>query len=116
VIAANAAIGFSSENASERLIRRLSKPIEHEAHVLRSGTLQTIASRGVVPGDILVLGPSAVVAADARIIEADELSVDESRPWETTYWANPPRGYAPEHVVATDVRRANLARLRAPAP
>jgi len=37
-----------------------------------------MASSEVVPGDILVLSPSSVVAADARIIEAAELSVDES--------------------------------------
>jgi Ca2+-transporting ATPase len=78
VIGANTVIGFSTENATERLIRRLSKPVEHDAVVLRDGHRTTIRARDVVPGDVLVLSAGMPVAADARIIEATDLSVDES--------------------------------------
>jgi len=78
VIAANAAIGFTTENATERLIRRLSKPVEHEAAVYREGRPMLVPARDVVPGDILVLAQGTQVAADARLIDVDDLSVDES--------------------------------------
>jgi P-type Ca2+ transporter type 2C len=78
VVAANSAIGFSTENATERLIRRLSKPVEHEAAVYRDGKPLLIPAQDVVPGDILVLAQGMQVAADARLVEVDDLSVDES--------------------------------------
>jgi Ca2+-transporting ATPase len=78
VVVANAAIGFSSENSTERLIRRLSRPIEHVAAVLRDGTVTLIPAREVVSGDVIVLAPGAHVVADARVIDARDLSIDES--------------------------------------
>ncbi|MGQ7792222.1 cation-translocating P-type ATPase [Faunimonas sp. B44] len=78
VVVVNAAIGFSSENATERLIRRLSQPVDHLAAVVRDGAQLTIPARDVVPGDVVLLAPSAVVPADARLIEASDLTIDES--------------------------------------
>lgn len=78
VVAVNAGIGFRSEDASERLIRKLSRPIDHDAIVVRGGTPARLPARVVVPGDLIVLQPGEVVAADARVIAAHGLSVDES--------------------------------------
>lgn len=78
VIGINTAIGFTTENSTERLIRRLSRPVEHHANVLRGGRAERIAASEVVPGDILILAPGMVVAADARLIDARDLTLDES--------------------------------------
>lgn len=78
VIAVNAGIGFATEHSTERLIRRLSRPVEHPAAVLRDGASAVIPAREIVPGDVLLLAPGTVVAADARLIAANALSVDES--------------------------------------
>ncbi|MFS8038646.1 cation-translocating P-type ATPase [Xanthobacter sp. AM11] len=78
VIAVNAGIGFATESSTERLIRRLSRPVEHAAPVLRAGMVEAVAARDVVMGDLLVLAPGTVVAADARLISASDLSLDES--------------------------------------
>ncbi|WCP12076.1 Calcium-transporting ATPase 1 [Sphingobium sp. AntQ-1] len=78
VVLANAAIGFSSENATERLIRRLSRPTEHMAEVQRDGNRLEVLAATIVPGDILVLAPGQFVPADARILECRDLTVDES--------------------------------------
>ncbi|MPY98225.1 MAG: HAD-IC family P-type ATPase [Actinophytocola sp.] len=46
--------------------------------VRRDGTEQYVAASRLVAGDIVVLGHSDVVPADCRIVEANELEVDES--------------------------------------
>ncbi|TCT07802.1 cation-translocating P-type ATPase [Aquabacter spiritensis] len=78
VIGINTGIGFGTENATERLIRRLSRPVAHPASVVRAGIAASVPADDVVPGDILVLAPGMRVAADARLIEARDLTLDES--------------------------------------
>jgi Ca2+-transporting ATPase len=46
--------------------------------VLRDGREQVIAARDVVPGDIVILTPGTKIAADASVLRAADLSVDES--------------------------------------
>uniref|UniRef100_B0SVN9 ATPase, P-type (Transporting), HAD superfamily, subfamily IC n=1 Tax=Caulobacter sp. (strain K31) TaxID=366602 RepID=B0SVN9_CAUSK len=78
VIALNAGIGFFTENAVESLIARLGRPVEHATVIVRSGVALTAPARDVAPGDILALGPGQSVPADARLIEANDLTLDES--------------------------------------
>ncbi len=78
VLAINAALGFFTESRSESLIGSLKRFVEPTALVVRDGKLHQIASERVVPGDVIVLQPGTYVCADARIIEAEELTVDES--------------------------------------
>lgn len=78
VVGVNAGIGFATENSTEKLIRRLSRPVEHEVGAFRDGVQVTLSSREVVVGDVVLLAPGTVVPADARLIAANALSVDES--------------------------------------
>ncbi len=78
VVATNALIGYGTERQAERTIRSLSAPSWHSAQVKRDGVCREIEAASVVPGDILDLSPGCVVAADARVLQAHELSVDES--------------------------------------
>ena len=63
-----------SENAIEAL-RALATPM---ARVLRDGREQRIASRDVVPGDVLLVADGERIAADAVLRQAEGLGVDES--------------------------------------
>ena len=56
-------------------LRRLSAPT---ARVLRSGAARTVPASEVVPGDVCLLVAGDVPAADARVLEASGLRVDES--------------------------------------
>lgn len=74
----NGALGFWTENQAERSLQALSGFGPNDAKVWRSGKLQTVSLENIVPGDVIVLSQGQTVPADARLIEAEELSVDES--------------------------------------
>ncbi|MBV8773846.1 MAG: HAD-IC family P-type ATPase [Deltaproteobacteria bacterium] len=78
VLAINAAIGFFTESQSENAIRSLQRVVQPMAIVARDGELRQVRSERVVPGDIIALKPGSYVCADARVIEAEHLTIDES--------------------------------------
>lgn len=78
VVGGNAAVGYATESGSERLIRSMTGPQTGHVPVSRAGGELLVAQEQVVPGDILLLRPNVVVAADARVIEAQDLTVNEA--------------------------------------
>lgn len=78
VVVINAAIGYLTESQSERIINSLKSRIRPSTLVLRQGEAIEINAHDVVPGDLLLLRPGSYVAADARLVEASQLSIDES--------------------------------------
>ncbi len=78
VIGLNAAIGYTTESQSEKIINSLASREQTSTWVIRDGKQAEIPTQEVVLGDILVLRSGNYVAADARLIEAENLSVDES--------------------------------------
>ncbi|MDZ8235582.1 MAG: HAD-IC family P-type ATPase [Nostoc sp. ChiQUE01a] len=78
VVGLNAAIGYVTESQSERIIHSLKNQEQTSTPVIREGKQIEIPTEDVVLGDILFLKPGGYVAADARLIEADNLSIDES--------------------------------------
>jgi P-type Ca2+ transporter type 2C len=78
VVALNAAIGYITESQSERIINSLKNRSEKFTWVIRDNQLQDIPTENVVKGDILVLKPGVYIAADARIIAVNNLTIDES--------------------------------------
>ncbi|HEY9800864.1 MAG TPA: HAD-IC family P-type ATPase [Leptolyngbyaceae cyanobacterium] len=78
VVGLNAAIGFATETQSERIIHSLKHQEQTTAWVMRDGKPQEIPTEDVVVGDMLILKPGSYIAADARLIYADNLSIDES--------------------------------------
>lgn len=78
VVGLNAAIGYTTESQSERIIHSLGSHQETSTWVIRDGKQLEIPTEDVVIGDILVLKTGGYIAADARLLEAENLSVDES--------------------------------------
>ncbi|MBI5444261.1 MAG: cation-transporting P-type ATPase [Deltaproteobacteria bacterium] len=78
VVVLNAAIGYATESQSERVIHSLKRLVRPTAAVVRGGSVCELPAEEVVPGDILVLRPGSYVAADARVLEANRLTIDES--------------------------------------
>lgn len=78
VVAANAAVGAWQERQAGRASEALERMGAVSARVLRDGQLVTVFSEEVVVGDVVVLGSGDRVVADARLIEAEGLEVDEA--------------------------------------
>ncbi|MGF1478565.1 MAG: cation-translocating P-type ATPase [Cyanophyceae cyanobacterium] len=78
VVGINAVIGYTTETQSEKIIRSLQSEGPRTAVVIRDGDRLEVSTEAVTVGDLLVLQPNSYVAADGRLVEAENLSVDES--------------------------------------
>lgn len=78
VVVLNASVGFATEAQAERTIALLLDFAEPIVPVIRDGVILQIHGEEVVPGDLLILSRGSQVAADARIVAANWLTVDES--------------------------------------
>lgn len=78
VLGANASLGFATERSAERTVAGLRKLGPAEATVWRDGQAVVIDAAKVVVGDVLVFKPGESIAADARVIEAHRLAVNEA--------------------------------------
>ena len=67
-----------NEFRAKRAIAALERIAAPKARVRRAGQVVTIDTETVVPGDMLILVPGTRFAADARLISAINLSVDEA--------------------------------------
>ena len=59
-------------------MRALSRAFSPTARVVRDGVLVEVDAASVVPGDLLVVTEGDRVAADARLVDAGGLEVDEA--------------------------------------
>ncbi|WP_437319850.1 cation-translocating P-type ATPase [Sorangium sp. So ce385] len=78
VVGANAAIGTYTESRAEELLHAWGALRVGGARAVRDGREQRLAASELVPGDVLALRAGEPVAADARVIAARDLAVDES--------------------------------------
>ncbi len=78
VVAANSYIGYAMESSSERTLSKLASFGPKDVEVLRDGKKTKIPADVLVPGDMIFLFAGIFVPADARIVEAEELTVDEA--------------------------------------
>ncbi len=78
VVAFDVIVGFIQEYRAEQALRALARLAAPRAVVIRSGIEREIDARLVVPGDVIILTAGAEVPADARLLRAADLRVDES--------------------------------------
>jgi len=74
-VSVNVIIGFMQEYHAERALDSLRKINAPKSAVLRDGVHQTISTREIVPGDIVVLERGTTLPADGRVIEAHALQI-----------------------------------------
>jgi P-type Ca2+ transporter type 2C len=78
VVLLNAAFGFVQEGKARSAVAALAKMTEVSSAVLRDGRVRRVPSVELVLGDVLVLGEGDAVGADARLVAAASLRVQES--------------------------------------
>jgi Mg2+-importing ATPase len=71
-------INFLQSYRSEKLVRKLKEAVAPKANVLRDGRLQEIARIDLVPGDVIELSAGNLVPADATLLVARDLHVQEA--------------------------------------
>jgi Ca2+-transporting ATPase len=78
VVFVNTTVGVAQELRADRAVAALSALTAPKARVRREGAEREVAAPDIVPGDVLVLSEGDIVPADATLLEAHALLVDEA--------------------------------------
>ena len=78
VIVVNAVFSYFQEHRAEQAVAALRKMLPLRVRVRRDGETVDVPSEEIVPGDLLLLAPGDRVAADADLVTARDLRVDQS--------------------------------------
>ncbi|MGE5215367.1 MAG: HAD-IC family P-type ATPase [Chloroflexota bacterium] len=96
VILINGLFAFLQEYKSDRALEMLQQLITQKCQVVRDGKLQETAASLLVPGDVIVAEEGDLIPADARLLEAYEVEVDNSS---LTGEATPARRYKSDQPI-----------------
>ena len=78
LLVANGVVGYTEERQAGNAIEALKAKLAINARVKRDNTWITAAARELVPGDVIRLRLGDIVPADARLLDGDEIEVDQS--------------------------------------
>jgi Ca2+-transporting ATPase len=78
IVILNAIIGTVQAFRAERAVAALKKMSAPKAQAMRDGHCVTLVAEQLVPGDIVMLEAGNIVSADIRLVNVDNMLVDES--------------------------------------
>lgn len=78
IVLLNAVLGLVQEARAEGAVAALARSTAATSAVLRDGHATRVPSSALVPGDILLLGEGDAIGADARLLQAAALRVQEA--------------------------------------
>ncbi|MES2189990.1 MAG: cation-translocating P-type ATPase [Pseudomonadota bacterium] len=78
VVLLNAALGYVQQEKARSAVEALAKMTQATCSVMRDGSLQRLPVVSLVCGDLLILNEGDVVGADARLLAASTLRVQEA--------------------------------------
>lgn len=78
VVVLNALMGTVQEARAQKALSALRKLTPTKVRVIRDGKERSLAKRDLTVGDLLVLSEGDLVGADARLLVAEELKIDQS--------------------------------------
>lgn len=78
IVLLNAALGVYQESKAEKALDALKKMSAPTSKVIRDGEVNTVFSRDLVPGDIILLEAGDYIPADVRMLDSYNLKVQEA--------------------------------------
>jgi P-type Ca2+ transporter type 2C len=78
IVVLNAVFGYTQEVSAARAVLDLTGAVKLEAVVIRDGVVRELLARELVPGDLVRVKEGDRAPADARVVSAMGLEVDES--------------------------------------
>lgn len=78
IVVLNAILGFTQEYRAEQAMAALKKMAAPRVKVRRDGRVEQMEAHRLVPGDVVVLEAGDAIPADARLVEAANLRVQEA--------------------------------------
>ncbi|MFH0978053.1 MAG: calcium-translocating P-type ATPase, PMCA-type [Candidatus Woesearchaeota archaeon] len=78
ILILNAVFGFIQEYKAEKAIAALKRLASLQAKVVRNSSIQRIAARELVPGDIILVETGDKVPADCRLVDIKNLEAEEA--------------------------------------
>ncbi|KYQ88590.1 P-type ATPase [Tieghemostelium lacteum] len=74
----NATIGFIEEHTAGNAVEALKNSLVSNIRCMRDGQWEMVPSPDLVPGDVVMLKIGAIIPADCRLIECEQVKVDQS--------------------------------------
>ncbi|KAI1318967.1 plasma membrane H+-ATPase [Mortierella claussenii] len=78
LLLANATIGYIEERQAGNAVKALMASLAPQAKIKRDGQWTTMEAASLVPGDVIAVKLGDIVPADARLIEAVNVSIDQA--------------------------------------
>jgi len=78
VVIINTIISLYQEGKAEKAAEELQKILTPQCKVIRDASIELIASKNLVPGDLITFEAGDIIPADARITHASNLQIDEA--------------------------------------
>ncbi|MDP9141449.1 MAG: HAD-IC family P-type ATPase, partial [Pseudomonadota bacterium] len=78
VVLINGVLGYLQDSKADKAVAALARMTAVTCSVVRGGTMVRIPASGLVPGDLLALAEGDAVGADARLVDATSLRVQEA--------------------------------------
>lgn len=78
IVAGSGLISFAQEFSAGNAIAKLHERLAHRSRVLRDGHPHEIASRSIVPGDVIMLSAGSLIPADSVVLEAKDFFVSQA--------------------------------------
>ncbi len=78
VVGVNGLFSYFQESKSDKAVEALQRLLSHRCRVVRGGAVREVDAEELVAGDVILVEEGDTVPADARLVEAFEVEVDNS--------------------------------------
>ncbi|MGV2827127.1 cation-translocating P-type ATPase [Myxosarcina sp. GI1(2024)] len=78
IVILNGVLGYLQESRAEKALAALKRLSSPRVRVIRDGSTQEVDAKELIPGDIMLIEAGVQIAADGRLLEAQNLQIAES--------------------------------------